>query len=253
MMKTKLLAVLMLCALLCGALTLGVGAEESEDTLTKVTDVDGLLGEFDEERINAALEMASEEMGIPICAYVFEYVGRTVEGEDYLAAKGLSVDDDLVLMVVTVRRNEINYNLYTFGDAAFKINEKEVNYILDDREVYDNIKTGEIADGLCAYASLAREAYCGRLGVSWVLILLGSLIIGAIASWICVKSIAQSYKRKNPSQSYPLDRFAKLELTKESERVIGKFVTTTIISSGGGRGGHGGGRSGGGAGHRGGR
>lgn len=252
MMKTKWLAIWMLCILLCGVLTLGVGAEESEDTLAKVTDVNGLLSEIDIARVNEALAMASEEMGIPICAYVFEYAGRKVEGEDYLAAKGLSIDDDLVLMIVTVRWDEINYNLYTFGDAAFKINEKEVNYILDDGNVYNNIKCGEIADGLCAYASLASEAYCGRLGVSWVLILIGSLIIGAIAGWICVKSIAEGYKRKNPSQSYPLDRFAKLELTKERDREIGKFVTTTIISSGG-RGGYSGGRSGGGAGHRGGR
>ena len=246
----------MLCILLCGLWVFGAGAEDESasagDGLTGVIDASELLNELEEQEINEALAKASEEMGIPICAYVFEYVGREVWGEDYLAARGLSEDDDLVLMIVTVRRFEINYDLYTYGDAYFKINEKEVDYILDDNDVYYNIKGGKIADGLCAYAALASQAYSGRLGVSWVLILIVALIIGGIVAGIGVKSISDSYKRKNPSTSYPLDRFAKLELTHESDREIGKFVTTTIVSSGG-RGGHGGSRSGGGGGHRGGR
>lgn len=253
-MMKKILSVLMLCVLLCGVLALGTSAEEERtgDGLTGVIDASELLNELEEQEINEALAKASEEMGIPICAYVFEYVGREVWGEDYLAARGLSENDDLILMIVTVRRFEINYDLYTYGDAYFKINEKEVDYILDDNDVYYNIKDGRIAEGLCAYAALASEAYVGRLGVSWVLILIVALVIGAIAGFISVKSISASYKRKNPSQSYPLDRFAKLELTHESDREIGKFVTTTIVSTGG-RGGHGGSRSGGGGGHRGGR
>lgn len=253
-MMKKIISVLMLCLLLCSLFVPGASAEDesASDGLTGVIDASELLNELEEQEINEALAKASEEMGIPICAYVFEYVGREVWGEDYLAARGLSEDDDLVLMIVTVRRFEINYDLYTYGDAYFKINEKEVDYILDDSDVYYNIKDGEIAKGLCAYAELSAQAYCGRLGVSWVLILIVALVIGGIVAFIGVKSIAESYKRKNPSTSYPLDRFAKLELTHESDREIGKFVTTTIVSTGG-RGGHGGSRSGGGGGHRGGR
>ena len=135
----------------------------------------------------------------------------------------------------------------------YQINQKEIDYILDDSTVYYNIKGGDVAVGICEFAALSTEAYLGRLGVSWVLILIGALIIGCIAGGIGVSSISASYKRKNPSQSYPLDRFATLELTHTQDRVVGKFVTHTIISSGG-RGGHGGRPGGGGGGgYRGGR
>ena len=159
-----------------------------------------------------------------------------------------------MLLVVEYTPFDINYYVYTYGDANTQINQKELEYILDDSTVYYNIKDGDVATGICAFAQLSAEAYVGRLGVSWRLILIVALIAGAIAGGASVSSIAASYKKKNPSQSYPLDRFAKLELTRERDHEIGRFVTTTIISSGG-HGGRGGGRpgGGGGGGYRGGR
>jgi len=263
-MMKKILSVLMLCALLCGLFVLGASAEGASadgasaqypEYLTSVTDKDDLLSDDEEQLINAALQLATEQGGVPICAYVFSSrYGEEYWGDDFLAEHGLSRRQNMVLLVVTVTYFEVYYDIYRYGDAEFAINQKECDYILDDSRVYDNLKNGDIADGLCAYAELSAEAYAGRLGVSWVLILIVALIIGAIAGFISVKSISASYKKKNPSQSYPLDRFAKLELTHERDREIGKFVTTTIISTGGhgGRGGGGGGRGGGG-GHGGGR
>ena len=255
-MMKRIFACMMLAVLLLGVLTLGVSAEQYPDYLVSVTDKDNLLSTEDERRINEALLAATEAAGIPVCAYVFAseigYDGHVEYfGEDFLAEHGLSENNDLILLVVAVTYFEVYYDLYLYGDASDRINQKERDYILDDSRVYNNLKNARIADGLCAYASVSAEAYAGRLGVSWRLILIGALIIGAVVAWLIVKGIAASYKKKNPSQSYPLDRFAKLELTRERDREIGKFVTTTIISSGS-RGGHGGGRGGGG-GHAGGR
>lgn len=274
MMKMRVVSMLLLCVLLCGALTLGAGAaeeigeeletfeaEQDTQSLIEVFDKDGLLADVKEQEINEALKAASSQAGIPICAYVFASQRiddgyQKYKGEQFLAEYGkkygIDGDDALVLLVVSVTSREIYYDIYTYGDALYKINQKEVDYILDDSRVYDNIKNGRIAEGLCSYAELSAEAYAGRLGVSWQLILVVALIVGAIAGYISVKSIAASYKKKNPSQSYPLDRFAKLDLTRQNDREIGKFVTTTIISSGS-RGGRGGGGMGGGGGHRGGR
>ncbi len=250
MRNMNFLAVFILCVLLVSVMTVGASAQTYPDYLVSVTDASELLTDAEEAEINEALLQASDAMGIPICAFVFEYAGHAVWGEDFLAAHNLDGDDDLILMVVEVMRYEVNYYIYTYGDAEFKINSKEINYILDDDNVHYNLRNGDIAKGLCAYAELSAQAYNGRLGVSWALILIIALIVGAVAGFISVGSIAASYKKKNPSQSYPLDRFAKLELTKERDREIGKFVTTTIISTGshGGRGGYGGGRPGGGGG-----
>ena len=64
----------------------------------------------------------------------------------------------------------------------------------------------------------------------------------------------EAYKMKKKSVDYPLDRYAKLDLTHQSDRFVREYVTRTYSprSSGGGGGG-GGGRHGGGGGHRGGR
>ncbi len=252
-----LLALLMLCAIPAGAQS---DRELYPDYLAEVQDVDDLLTDDEEFLINASLELAREKAGIPICAYVFSsqytYSGHEKYwGDDFLAEHELRDDAPLVLLVVTVTHFETYYDIYTYGDAYQKINQKEIEYLLDDSRVYDNLKSGEIAEGLCAYAELSAQAYAGRLGVSWVLILIVALIIGSIVGGLSVGSIKASYKRKNPTTSYPLDRFATLDLTHSHDREVGKFVTTTIVSSGGrgGRGGGGGGFSGGGGGHRGGR
>lgn len=251
--------------MLCMLVTLGALPTAAEDSaqlyptyLATVVDVDDLLSAQEELEVNRALDKARAAAGVPICAYVTRaeigYDGHVeYTGEDFLAEYGLSDKSPMVLLIVSVTYFEIFYDIYTYGDAYAKINQKEIDYILDDSRVYDNIKEGEIADGLCAYASLSAEAYAGRLGVSWQLILIFALIIGAVVAWLAVKGIVASYKTKNPTQSYPLDRFAQLELTRNHDRVLGKFVTHTIISTGGGRGGHGGGGVGGGGGHRGGR
>ncbi len=244
----------LLCALLFGVLSLGASAQTYPDYLANVIDKDDRLTDAQEQEINASLAEAREAMGIPVCVYVFATnYSESYWGEDFLAEYGLSSGTDFVLLVVEYTPFDINYYMYTYGDAYAKINQKEIDYILDDSTVYYHIKDGDPATGICAFAELTAEAYAGRLGVSWALILIGALIIGCIAGGIGVSSISASYKRKNPSQSYPLDRFAKLELTHQSDRVVGKFVTHTVISSGSrpGSGGRPGG--GGGGGYRGGR
>ena len=244
----------LLCALLVSVLSLGASAQTYPDYLANVIDKDNQLDDAQEQEINAALAEAREAAGIPICVYVCATnYSESYWGEDFLAEYGLSRNTDLVLLVVERTPFDINYYMYTYGDAYYQINQKEIDYILDDSTVYYNIKGGDLATGICEFAALSAEAYTGRLGVSWGLILIGALIIGCIAGGIGVSSISASYKRKNPSQSYPLDRFATLELTKKQDRVVSKFVTHTIISSGG-RGGHGGRPGGGGGGgYRGGR
>lgn len=257
MRRLRIFAALLLVLGLLSVVPAAAQGERSDAQLSGVTDRDDLLSESDEQAVNRALLEASEAADVPVCAYVFasEYTYSGYEeywGEDFLAEHGLSKSTDLILLVVTVTSYEVYYDIYTYGDASRRINSKEIDYILDDDRVYNNLKGGRLAEGLCAYAALSGEAYAGRLGISWQLILIGSLAAGAVVALISVMSIRASYKRKNPSASYPLDRFAKLELTHKDDREIGRFVTTTVISTGG-HGGRGGGRMGGGSGHRGGR
>ena len=128
--------------------------------------------------------------------------------------------------------------------------------ILDHRTVLPVIKSGQIYHGASAFLTVASEKYANEVTLPspYLSALPVALILGAFVALMICLGIKKSYSTKKRSVDYPLDRFAKLELTEERDEFTGSFVTTRIISSGngGGRGGSGGG-SGGGRGHAGGR
>ena len=145
------------------------------------------------------------------------------------------------------------YDMYTYGDASEKINAKEVEYILDHESVYNAIKSGKVADGACAFLALSAQGYLGRVGVSYWIISIVSLVIALLIGAFACGSVYAHYKQKNKSVDYPLDRFAKLQLTREKDHFNGTFVTKRVISSDNGTNGGRGSFHGGGSGHRGGR
>ena len=67
-----------------------------------------------------------------------------------------------------------------------------------------------------------------------------------------MRSFNRAYRKKKATVDYPLDRYARLELTHESDSFVREYTNRTYSprSSGGGGGGS---RHGGGGGHRGGR
>ena len=176
-------------------------------------------------------------------------------GEDFLRDHGMSEYQTIVLLVITLDQGEYYYNMYYYGDAPRRISEKEVNYILDDDDVFSNLKGGNLTVGIDSFMGLAAKAYEGRIGVSYAIIITISLIIALIIGLIACVSVNSAYKMKKKSVDYPLDKFAKLKLTGQSDIFTGSFITKRIIqTNSGGRGGGGSGSAhGGGSGHAGGR
>lgn len=173
-------------------------------------------------------------------------------GDDFLYDQGLSSDDSIVLLIITLDRGVYYYDLYTYGDAYDKISQKEVDYMLDHKDVYDNIKGGRLALGICSFMPMAAQAFEGRVGVSYLVIALISLGIAVAIGLIACISVRAAYTMKKKSVDYPLDRFARLKLTDQSDVFMGSFVTKRVIQSNSGKSG-GGSSHGGGGGHRGGR
>lgn len=176
------------------------------------------------------------------------------EGEDFLKKHGLSNRDNLVILIITLDDGVYYYDLYTYGDAAGKLSDKEVNYILDRNSVYKSIKSGDLLNGSTAFFSLAARGYNGRVGTSYAVIAAVSLGISALIGIACCAGVYVSYSKRKKSVDYPLENFAKMELTETDDVFVGSFVTRRVIQSE--NGGHGGGHGsnhGGGDGHRGGR
>lgn len=249
-MKKKITFLLSLLLLI--ALALPLSAQTADQ---RVFDGASLLSAAEERRIADAIASAE---GQSSCAFYFATYteaavrasgDRSYLGERFLKANGLSDRDDIVILTVYRDGYTYYYNMFYYGDAPSRISDKEVNYILDHRTVYDNIKGGNLCDGAAGFFALSAKAYEGRVGVSYVVIGVISLIIGASIGGGACFGVWKSYKRKRRPIEYPLDRYAKMELTAHSDQFTGSFVTRRVIqSSNGGRSG-----GGGGSGHAGGR
>ena len=141
--------------------------------------------------------------------------------------------------------------MYTYGEANYAINQKEVNYILDTYDVYYNLKGGQVYEGAVAFFEMSAEAFTGRVGAPMGVIVVISAIISILIAFGVRAAVVAVYKKKKASVDYPLDRYASLELTHESDSFVREYTTRTYVPRSSGS--SGGGRHGGGGGHRGGR
>ena len=170
------------------------------------------------------------------------------------ATLGFSEDSAAVVLLVRQVGTTYYYDMYTYGAANDIFSDAAVNQILDNTGVYSKLKGGDISGGAFDFFNLCTEQIlyvaekeAAREATKPFRVLLFSLIIGALAGGFTALGIALHYRRKKRGSSYPLDRYARLNLTLHEDRFVGSFVTRTRIQSnnssgGGGGGGHRGGR-----------
>ena len=247
--KAAALLLAVLCLSLC--LALSISAEEG-----RIYDPAHLLSETEESQLAALLGELSAESGVELYMATYRSKGSYDDfyGDDYCTRVQNIRGTDAVLLVVTYEYpiDTYYYNMYTYGDANYDISQKEVNYILDTYDVYGNLKGGHVYEGAVAFFEMSAQAFTGRVGAPMAVIVVISAVIAFIIAAAVRAGIVASYKKKKASVDYPLDRFATLELTHESDSFVREYTTRTYVPRSGG-GSSGGGRHGGGGGHRGGR
>ena len=201
------------------------------------------------------LDELSAEAGVELylATYVADDRYDDFYGDDYCTRVRNLKDADAVLLVVTYEEfnNTYYYNMYTYGQANYAINQKEVNYILDTYDVYYNLKGGNVYEGSVAFFETSATAFVGRLGTPIGVIVVISAIISILIAFAVRAAVVAVYKKKTASVDYPLDRYARLELTHEEDSFVREYTTRTYVPRSSGS--SGGGRHGGGGGHRGGR
>ena len=256
----KRVLIFTLCLLLLLPCVISVQAEE---TIPHVTDEYEVLPWADVMELEPMLAEISERMGcrLLVATYESEWESDRYIGEEYLEDMGLSLEDDVVLLIITKNLDSYGddyyYDLYLYGSAEKRITQDEADVILDTPEVYNAIKSGRLMSGILAFAEVTEAQYANETvrpspyAMAFPVALLMALVIATVT---CV-SVKKAYSMKKKSVDYPLDQFAKLELTEESDDFLGSFVTRRVISTGssGRGGGGGGGGRGGGGGHAGGR
>lgn len=144
------------------------------------------------------------------------------------------------------------YEMFTFGHVDGVLSNRACDAILDDDMLHSAIKGGRIYDGAARFftltaARIERDWYnpgerFGGVGVSIAVGIVIALLAGGGAAF----GVYLHYRKKRHGESYPLDRYAHLNLTYHEDRFVGSSVTRVRVqssSSSGGRSGGGGGRS----------
>lgn len=176
---------------------------------------------------------------------------------------GLDEDSDALVLYVRLYNGTYYYDMYTFGITNDAFTDADIDSILDNPEVYNNLKKGYIVDG---YEAFVRNCFHPFIGdyerelsdleeerakrAPYVALAVGAGS-GAVVAGITVLCVFLAYRKKQHGESYPLDRYAKLDLTQANDIFVGSHVTRVRINTNSSSGGRSGG--GGGGGHRGGR
>ncbi len=248
--KSMALGLILLCLTVC--LTLPLSAAESE----RVYDPSEMLNATESAQMAALLDRLSDEHGVELylATYLADGPYDDFYGDDYCHRVKDIEGTDAVLLVVTYERlnGTYYYDMYTYGEANYAISQKEVNYILDDYDVYDNLKGGNVYEGCAAFFTLSAQAYTGRVGMAWGVIIFLAAAISIGIAFAIRGAVVAAYRKKKATVDYPLDRYVKLELTHESDSFVREYTTRTYSPRSSGSSG-GGSRHGGGGGHRGGR
>ena len=171
-------------------------------------------------------------------------------------AAGLSGDPSAIVLLVYRTGSEWHYDIYTFGESQKALTNGDIDKILDAPEVYNNLKSGRIAEGANAFLTVCQKTMAKRARSRRVTPIVCALIFGSVAGGGSVLGVVIAYRRKRHGESYPLDRYARLNLTDCRDIFVGSHVTRVRIQSNTTGGSHGGGGGGGisfSGGHRGGR
>ena len=244
----KLTLVLLLACAFAYLFALGASAYSG----TRITDKGNFLTDEEQREIELALMEAEIATGMNVRVYT--YSGSSYyDYIDYMSEH--STNGDLALLVIQYDEwdDEYYYYLDTNGAPHSLITDQEVDRILDNNKVYNNIKSGNLAEGILAFAPLVTTAINANLRPDIGRVLLVSVIIAACTAFVTCLCVFLSYRKKQHSPSYPLDKYARLDLMISRDTFLTKTITRVRInnsssSSGGGSrggGGGGGGRRGG--------
>ena len=216
----------------------------------KVIDNANYLTDAEETDLKAALSGSSTD----VLYYIVTDTGRSYPSDTTVTRVcGFTDRDSAIILWVYHDGSAYRYDMYKFGDAQDYINASAVDRILDDPSVYNNIKGGRIADGCRSFLTAADQAYRHGKAMRVPRSIGIGLLVGAIAGGVAMLIVVIVYHRKQHGEIYPLDRYARLNLTLCQDRFIGSYVTRVRVnnsSSSGGRsgggssfhGGHAGGR-----------
>ncbi len=208
--QVRFIAIFALIALLALPLSLSASASSVNGNVgfdKRISDKYDHLTASDESRINSAIREAESDVNAIFLVAVYELGKDIPSGKQIVASFGFDHNiANIVLLVIkygvsieTVggELQEINkhkYEMFTYGAPHKAITNREANEILDNEDVYDNLKGGSFAAGAVAFirgsvaAIHSDTSGIGDEGSNKVLIIsLSGVVVIAVVAFIVLK------------------------------------------------------------------
>ena len=239
-MKIKRIA-LFLITIVCITMAFAITAEAKTTYKTScLIDNGGYINDADEVVLQNRLREVEESTGVAFRVYVYTCHSSSdyIDIYDYERIVGEKFDD-LVLLTVSYEYGTYYYEFFKKGSPDTDITEKEIGRILDNKGVYDNIKSGKLYEGIDEYITLAEKALSGKLRNSFKSVFVPAFIISLAVAVGASVYVFFKYRKKLHAASYPLEKYANLNLSIADDHFVTKTVTSVRVStpssSGGGR------------------
>jgi uncharacterized membrane protein YgcG len=240
----KIIFAVVLTVLTFASISISALAAIDGGVYTRVFDRDNNLSTSEEQRIYDAATGAESLTGVIFLVAVYDCDFGIPSGSSVVSSFGYSTSkDDVVLLIIEQDGGSYYYEMFTYGRAHTSISDSAADRVLDNRDVYSNIKSGNLADGAVAFINKTTEelqesaADASGFDLEEIAVRIAISLAAGIASVVVVIVI---YKTKLKSPIYPLSQFADLKLAERSDIFIGKNVTRTKINTSSGSSGSGG-------------
>ena len=235
MKLNKIIFALLLTVFILASTSISALAAIDEGVSSRVLDRDGNLSSGEEQRIYDAATDAESLTDVIFLVAVYDADFGIPSGASAISSFGYSTSrDDVVLLMIKRDGDSYYYEMFTYGYAHTFISDSAVNRVLDSRDVYGNIKSGNLDDGAVAFinrtADELLESTSSDAGFDLEEIA-ARVAIALAAGIVSVVVVIVIYKTKLKSPIYPLSQFTSLNLTEKYDYFIGKTVTRTKISS----------------------
>lgn len=192
------LAVVIFVAFAISMPMIASASERSSEASVRISDKYNRLSTSDELKINNAIKEAEQSVDAIFLVAVYDFDKTIPSGENIVRSFGLDSDfNNIVLLVIkynvsfenlgnhTLEINKHYYEMFTYGTPHKMISDYEANKILDNEDVYNNLKYGNFSDGTVAFIRESVKAMQGGGShgsgdVYWYIIIIGVVVVSII-------------------------------------------------------------------------
>ena len=199
MKKHSIVALILLCVIFATWMLSMPLTASAADNNPRIGDSYDRLSDSDELRINEAIKVAEQAVNAVFLVDIYD-IGDTFIpklGNRVVESFGFSTKNNIVLLEIFYQYDQfaifedrlliINYYMYTYGLPNRQITDSEVDAILDNENVYTNLKSGNYADGIVAFIEETVKAMPGREMSNETRLAVSVFVVGGIAMMIIME------------------------------------------------------------------